>query len=450
MRTDAVFCFFDWLPQTAKPRSLCVTGLADQEAAMASGAEQSGLVNSEILAVGIDVAKGRHVAVLRCRDGYKSAPIVITNDRAGFEQLIERAEAAKRDRSCGGVVYALEATGHYGHPLRYFLVERGCAVVGINPAHTKKAKELEDNSPEKSDPKDAAVIADLALQGKGRMITMPAGPFAELRRLGKLRERLVIERTRLTNRHLALVDVLFPELAELVPTAASRSLQRLFSECPTPADIVAMGFDVLQEKLRSWSRGRITADRSARIVQAAKETVGLRDGLNAARLELRLGLEALEQANRRLREVETAQTRVLDEIAYSELLLSIPGIGRATVATVLGETGDLRAFRDADAVIKHSGFNLYAISSGRHQGNAMITKRGRPLLRRQLFLAACRLSRAGAPLGTFHRRVCARRPGPVVVVGGCRKLLRLMVALVRDNQRYEPGRVGVPIQGSAA
>lgn len=417
---------------------------------MASRARQEQVVNAEILVAGIDVAKGRHVAVLRGRNGFKTAAFGFSNDRAGFEHLIERAEAVQRERGCDMVVYALEATGHYGHALRYYLMDRGLTTVGINPAHTKRAKELEDNSPEKSDPKDADVIADLALQGKGRTITISKGPFADLRRLGKLRERLVVERIRLRNRHLALVDLLFPELPGLVPSAASRTMQRLLAECPTPADIVLMGYERLQACLQRWSRGHVDADRSARIYRAAQQTVGIREGLEAARLELKQGLEALAQVETRMREVEATQSQVLDQVAYKDLLLSIPGLGRVTVATVLGETGDLQQYRDAAAVIKFAGYNLYALSSGRHQGNAMITKRGRPLLRRQLFLAVCRRSRTGAPLGTFHRRVRARRPGPVVLVGGCRKLLRLMVALVRDNTRYEPGRVGVPLQGSAA
>jgi hypothetical protein len=52
---------------------------------------------------------------------------------------------------------------------------QGYAVLGINPAHTKKAKEFEDNSPEKSDPKDARLIADLAAEGRGRLVRRMAG-----------------------------------------------------------------------------------------------------------------------------------------------------------------------------------------------------------------------------------------------------------------------------------
>jgi hypothetical protein len=86
------------------------------------------------------------------------------------------------------------------------------SVVGVNPAHTKRIKELLDGSPEKSDAKDSIIIADLAWQGRGRPVTQLSGVYAELRRLGKLREQLTTERTRYLNRYTGLVDLVFPEL----------------------------------------------------------------------------------------------------------------------------------------------------------------------------------------------------------------------------------------------
>jgi transposase len=119
------------------------------------------------------------------------------------------------------------------------------------------------------------------------------------------------------------------------------------------------------------------------------------------------------------------------------------------VATLLGETGDLRQYKNAEMVIKMAGFNLYTISSGVFRGKTRITKRGRPMLRRYLFLAACRLSRQGAPLHSFHRRLTTRMAKPQVLVGSCRKLLRLMVAMVRDDKPYEPGRLAVAVAEAA-
>src|SRR5262245_8156831 len=94
------------------------TGLASEEAGMTSRARRGRIVSSESLVAGIDVAKGRHVAVLRARGGFKTDAFGFTNDRSGFESLTQRAEATRRELGCSSIVFALESTGHYGHALR--------------------------------------------------------------------------------------------------------------------------------------------------------------------------------------------------------------------------------------------------------------------------------------------------------------------------------------------
>ncbi len=410
---------------------------------MSSRSQRSRMIKSNVLVVGIDVAKRQHVAVCRRHDGLKERPFSFTNERSGFEKLLRVSEDSKHRNGCSSLLFALEATGHYGHVLRQFLADEGYGLLGINPAHTKRIKELEDNSPEKSDPKDAGLIADLAAQGRGRPLMIPRGVFANLRRLGKLRQRLVVERTRLSNRYHGLVDLLLPELAGIVRKVACRTMLRMFRTWPTAADIAQAEYAGFEDRLWRWSRGHIDRARIAEIHGVASDGVGLREGLEAAKLEMRQVLGGLERVERELAEVERAQEATLLQVPYARLLLSVPGLGPVSVATILGETGDLRSYPSAEAVIKLAGYNLYRIASGSFRGKTRISKRGRPLLRHQLFLAALRLGKHGGVLEEFHDRLRTRKAGPQVAVGGCRKLLRLLFALVRDGETYEPGRLGV-------
>jgi transposase len=389
---------------------------------MSNKARRSRVVKPDVLVVGIDVAKRRHVAVCRRPDGFKEKPFAFTNQRSGFEKLVSNSEGSRRRNGCSTLLFALEATGHYGHALRQFLADEGYGLVGINPAHTKWAKEMEDNSPEKSDPKDAGLIADLAAQG---------------------RQRLVAERTRLTNRYHGLVDLVLPEVAGIVRDVACRTMLRMFRKWPTAADIARAEDAVFEDHLWRWSRGHIERTRIAEIHRVARDSVGLRDGLKAAKLEMRQLLAGLERVAGDLAEVEGAQEEALLRVPYARLLLSVPGLGPVSVSIILGETGDLRSYTSAEALIKLAGFNLYRIASGAFKGKTRISKRGRPLLRHQLYLAALRSGRRGGALEVFHDRLRERKTGPQVAVAGCRKLLRLLFALVRDGQEYEPGRLGV-------
>jgi transposase len=64
------------------------------------------------------------------------------------------------------IIFGIEPTGHYWFPLAAFLQDQGIQVVIVNPHHVNKMNELEDNSPTKSDYKDAKVIANLIRNGK--------------------------------------------------------------------------------------------------------------------------------------------------------------------------------------------------------------------------------------------------------------------------------------------
>ena len=406
-------------------------------------------IKSDIVVAGIDVAKRRHVAAIRYPDGRIIKPFSFTNNRQGFEKLVSRVEIAGVESGVCEILFALEATGHYGHSLQHYLLRRDRSVVGINPAHTKKVKELLDGSPEKSDTKDAIIIADLAAQGRGRPVTQLNGVYAELRRLGKLREQLMTERTRYLNRYIGLIDLVFPELAGLVYDVTGPTIRNLFKEFPTAPDIARRQFRSIRRLLWKWSIGHFNEERCRQIYEASKQSVGVREGLEAVRLQMRLILTSLCTVESQISEVEKTQTEALWQVPYAEQLLTIPEIGPVTVATILGETGDLRQYRSAEALIKLAGLNLYSLSSGTFHGRTRITRRGRPLLRRIIFLAALRMGKQGRPLAEFHDRLLERLAKPQIAVACSRKLLRMMFAIVRDGTTYQPNRLAVSAQAVA-
>lgn len=408
-----------------------------------------GTIKSDMVVIGIDVAKRRHVAAVRLPDGRISKPFGFQNNREGFEQLVCRVEAALTASGARAARFALEATGHYGHALQHYLLEAGWPVYGVNPAHTKKVKEVLDGSPVKSDRKDSILIADLAAQGRCFPVSAPTGVYAELRRLGKLREQLSCERTRYLNRYVGLVDLVFPELAGLVYNINCPTIRNLFLEFPSASDIARRQFRRVRRLLYKWSIGHFDEAHCRAIHEAAKHSVGVKEGPKAVSLQMRLTLLSLDTVEANIAEVEVAQAAALKEISYAKHLLTIPEVSTVTLATVLGETGDLRRFQSANALIKLAGLNLFSLSSGKFCGRTRISKRGRPLLRRILYLAAWRLSKEGRPLNEFHDRLAERLAKPQVAVACSRKLLRLMHAMVRDQVDYQPGMLAVSVQEAA-
>jgi transposase len=241
----------------------------------------------------------------------------------------------------------------------------------------------------------------------------------------------------------------FPELVGLVYDVTCPTIRSLLREFPTAPDIARRQFRLIRRLLWKWSIGHFSEERCRQIHEASKHSVGIREGLEAIRLQMRLMLTSLTTVESQISEVEKTQTEALYQVPYAEQLLTIPEIGTVTVATILGETGDLRQYRSAEALIKLAGLNLYSLSSGTFHGRTRITRRGRPLLRRIIFLAALRMGKQGRPLAEFHDRLLERLAKPQIAVACSRKLLRMMFAIVRDGTAYQPDRLAVPSQAVA-
>ena len=247
----------------------------------------------------------------------------------------------------------------------------------------------------------------------------------------------------------SLVDLVFPELDGLVYSVTCPTIRNLFMEFPTASAIARRQFRRIRRLLYKWSIGHFDEAHCRQIYEASKHSVGVGHGLEAINLQMRLTLRSLQTVESHLAEVEAVQATVLEEISYAKHLLTIPEISTVTVATVLGETGDLGHFRSAAALIKFAGLNLYSVSSGTFCGRTRISKRGRPLLRKIIFLAALRLSKEGRPLNEFHDRLVDRLAKPQVAIACSRKLLRLIYAMVRDRTDYQPGLLAVSVQEAA-
>src|SRR5215217_9135005 len=85
---------------------------------------------------------------------------------------------------------------------------------------------------------------------------------------------------------------------------------------------------------------------------------------------------------------------VLDELGLIRLVTSIPGLSTVGAAAILAETGDLRRFTTARAVVKHAGLAPREKTSGAFTGRTKLTGQGRPGLRLAAWRAvwAARLS----------------------------------------------------------
>jgi transposase len=396
------------------------------------------IVNAETMIVAIDIGKTTNTGYCRCPSGKDIKPFEFSNNAKGFKKLWDRICWEKTSHHLEEVVIGSESTGAYGEPLMHYLRQKPVKLVQVNPMHTKRMKELEGNSPGKTDRKDPKVIADIIGLGHALSVVIPEGAAAELRRLTLARERSLQRRTALYNQLQDLVFILFPEFLQVMKDVKTKTAQYLLRHYPTPQDIVKCGFETLASILKRVSRGKLGRIRAQALYEAAGESVGLQEGKRGILLEIDGILSGLEACNRFIEKVEEEMVRYLQEIPYSDSLLSVKGIGEVTVAGLIGEVADFRQFHTLREILKLGGLDLFEISSGKHQGNRHISKRGRPLLRKLLYFAALNTIRKGGVMHACYQRHLEKgMPKTKALIAIARKLLGILFALVRSHSQYD-------------
>lgn len=128
-------------------------------------------------------------------------------------------------------------------------------------------------------------------------------------------------------------------------------------------------------------------------------------------------------------------------------LMSMPGVGIITAATVVAEVGDFARFATPKQLAKYAGLVPKQRSSGERIRQGGITRAGSSILRSTLVEAAMRIHEKGAPeLYGFVSRLnqtTGKKPSRVALA---RKLLTLMWHLVAKDTTYDPTlvRCGTP------
>lgn len=398
------------------------------------------IVNSKTLIATVDLGKATNTGYWRCPDGTDIKPFTFFNNGWGFNGFWSRIDKTMKAHNLEEVVVGFESTGPYGEPLIHYLKKRPVKLVQVNPMHTKRLKELQGNSPNKTDKKDPRVIADIVELGHALSLVVPEGIPAQLRRLTHARERSMQRRTALLNQLQDLVFLLFPEFLQVIRDVKSKSAQYLLRYHATPQDIIKYGQESLALSLKRISRGQLGDQQAQALYESARGSVGLKEGQEGILFEIRNILTILKTSDCFIAEVEKKMCDYLKQIPYSKFILSLKGIGEITTAGLIGEVGDFRQFKTVSEINKLAGFDLFEISSGKHKGERHISKRGRPLMRKLLFFAAINVVRKGGILHETYQRYLQRGMVKMkALIAIARKLLRVIYALVRDHSNYVSG-----------
>ena len=400
-------------------------------------------IGTRTLIVGVDIAKKVHWArFVDYRGIEQTKALKFNNSINGFKSLVEKVKKIKKEEKFTEIMVGMEPTGNYWKPFASFLTANEMEVVTVGTYQTKMAKALDDNSPTKSDTKDALTIAKLVKDGRYSKVYMPEDIYAEMRVLSSLRGQLNDKMYTVKNRIHNILDEYFPEFTSIFknPFTGKASVQILKS-CPFPAQIIELGVEGVLLEIKKAVKKTVGRKKAEELVNRAKSSIGVGYGTSAALLKLRMHMEEFELLTRQLSETEESMRKALEATGFLETMLEIKGMGIVSAANIFGEVGDFRRFENERQIHRLAGYNLTENSSGNNKSGTRISKRGRKRLRSVLFQSAMVMVTKNKEMKAFYEYLKGRKENPLkrkqALIVVAKKIITIIYKLVTKEVRYD-------------
>jgi hypothetical protein len=160
--------------------------------------------------VGIDLADDKQAAVVTDHDSRVLARRRVSARAWELGDLLDWAAGKAAAAGFASVTVACEPTGHRWRVLDQLAAGRGLALVCVQPLLVYRAREGEDLTWDKSDPKDAVIIARLAAGLHCYEPERADAVWARLRHLGARRSQLTTDATAEVNQVRDLLECAWP------------------------------------------------------------------------------------------------------------------------------------------------------------------------------------------------------------------------------------------------
>lgn len=341
--------------------------------------------------LGIDLADEKQVLALTDHDSQVLARKRVKTKAWDLGPALRWARQQARRHGFVDVTVGCEPTGHRWRVLDQLAAQQQMALVCVQPMLVGRARESEDYTRDKSDDKDAVLIARLVAQLRGYVPERADETWGRLRHLGARRERLVTEATACVQQVRDLLECAWPAVLEAAakPFESSNwcaALAVVLDRCGGhPERLARLGLarfeSAVCRELARWGGQRRRRPIIEGVFTALIDPRGVMAQRRGALERAGWVLADWRAAKARLADVEARMVEVLDELGLTDYVTSIPGVSAVGAAAMLAETGDPARFDSPRALVKHAGLCPRDNSSGTFNGRSQISRRGRPRLR---------------------------------------------------------------------
>lgn len=399
---------------------------------------------------GLDIAKAAHRAVVLDNEGEKASKFIsFDNTAQGYDKFLEYLLTVAA--TAQNIKIGLEATGNHWENIYSFLTQKGVTVIVLNPYQTNKYRQALMKKA-KTDDIDALVIAGLIRSQEYSASFIPQEQIQFLREITKLRYHLVKDIKDYQHQLMALLSLVFPEYESTsLKNPFFVSSITILKGYPTAKHLASAKVGNLQKIVRHIQGSNFSAAGIEGIIVTAKNSVFSGRSAEARGKNIVILLNIIEQIQSSIKKLNEEIDSILSPPKDSndgfpgENLLTIPGVGKKTVAAFLSVVGDNGAtFSSTTKLLGHIGFFPKIFESGTMKQENTIAKRGPKYIRWALYSAAVASIKHNTHLRTiFHRKVSQGKTAKQAIICVAKKLACMMLSMLKSGAAYDPARVFV-------
>jgi transposase len=402
--------------------------------------------------VGIDLADKKQMVVVCDHDSRVLARKTFRCRAWDLGTALDWAAERAAAKGYAGVTVACEPTGHRWRVLGQLAAGRGMPFVCVQPMLSSWARRSEDLTFDKTDEKDAVLIARLTAELRCYVPEPVDETWGRLRHLGARREQLITEMVSQVQQIRALLECVWPAALDTAqqPFRSQSWVAALSVVCDRDGGdlnrtrrLGAARFEAAVRREITRRGGQKPCLRIVRRLFAALgDPAGVLDHRLGALERVAFLLADWQSAGQRLADVEDRMVAVLDELGLSALVTSIPGLSAVGAAAILAETGDPRRFASARAMVKHAGLAPREKLSGTFIGRTKLTGAGRPGLRLAAWRAVWGALKANPVYATRYRHLTHRQNNKLTIPQAqavlAATILRHLHAVITTGQAWNP------------
>src|SRR5574337_615420 len=342
-----------------------------------------------IFYVGIDVSKDKSDICIKDENGNDLIQrFKITNSKADLDMLYETIERIKSKAPGNSeVVFGMEATGIYSLPLYSALKRDGYKVKLYNPIQTNGFRKMNIRKT-KTDPIDSAVIADMLRHSEPPQVSeIQDFHLFQLRELVRIRHRLIEKQALCKVQLVRNIDTTWPDYESVMKRVFGAASLAILKKYSVPSKLRAESFEQFYELVQKKSRSKISRSKAEELYNHAGNILTIPELDSVIAIEIKTLINQLELYDEQIHSVEAKIDQMMKQIDTK--ITSIPGIADILGPTILGEIGNVNRFSNVKKLVAFAGLDAVVSQSGRFENKSgKISKRGSPLLRQALFLAA--------------------------------------------------------------